>query len=118
LHVFLSTILFLAAATVGAADGKLMIGTKTKREIKPGEVNHVVHRCLTPPASELIKFPVTRDKPWSLPDKALAASYQRDINILVLRFNFAYEDVDDPTTTGRGHMDLSDDSAAFGRVLQ
>jgi len=113
LHLFLSTILFLAAATVGAADGKLMIGTKTKREIKPGEVNHVVHRCLTPPASELIKFPVTRDKPWSLPDKALAASYQRDINILVLRFNFAYEDVDDPTTTGRGHMDLSDDSAAF-----
>ncbi len=43
----------------------------------------------------------------TLPKHALAANFDTTINVLVLRFNFQYETVDDPNTTGRGVMDLS-----------
>jgi M6 family metalloprotease-like protein len=52
-------------------------------------------------------LPLQRSHPWALPDKALAADWNTTIHVLVLRFNFQYEDVDDPNTTGRGHMDFS-----------
>ncbi|MDF1545458.1 MAG: hypothetical protein P1R58_10180 [bacterium] len=102
----------LAVSTASGADGKLLIGQRKVREVKGGETK-VVHQCLTPPASERISLPLDRDKPWSLPNKALAADYTRNIHILVLRYNFQLEQTDNPNTTGLGHMDLSDDSAAF-----
>ncbi|HVP07860.1 MAG TPA: FG-GAP-like repeat-containing protein, partial [Candidatus Acidoferrum sp.] len=43
----------------------------------------------------------------SMPKHALAADFDTTINVLVLRFNFQYETVDDPNTTGRGVMNLS-----------
>ena len=105
-------ILFSAVVSITAAEGKLLEGKKTKRTIQPGK-DKVIHPCLTPPASELITLPLSRKSPWSLPDKSLAANFERTVNILVLRFNFQYETEDDESTTGRGHMDLSTDSAAF-----
>ncbi|MFQ5453121.1 MAG: hypothetical protein ACE5D6_02925, partial [Candidatus Zixiibacteriota bacterium] len=107
-----SFILSLAAMYNAAAGDKILIGEKHRREDIP-DSNYVLHRCLTPPASERILLPLERDKPWSLPKQALAANFLDTINILVLRFNFQYENTDDPNTTGRGQMNLASDSAAF-----
>ncbi|MBD3332125.1 T9SS type A sorting domain-containing protein [candidate division GN15 bacterium] len=52
-------------------------------------------------------LPLDRKHPWALPEKALAADWDTTIHILVLRYNFQYETVDNPNTTGRGHMDFS-----------
>lgn len=100
-------ILFAAAAVTVAAEDKLLIGHKERLEPVQGE-NYVRHRCLTPPASEKILLPLERDKPWSLPKTALDNGFLDTINILVLRFDFQFEDVDDPNTTGRGRMNLSE----------
>lgn len=99
-------ILAVVAVNTTAAD-KLMFGTKVPGEIKEGD-NQVKHRCLTHYNKDglLNKF-LERDKPWSLPQKALDAELDDTLHILVLRFNFQYETVDDPNTTGRGHMNLS-----------
>ncbi|MEE8576824.1 MAG: hypothetical protein V3T31_06180, partial [candidate division Zixibacteria bacterium] len=99
-------ILFVAAAVTVGAEDKLLIGHKERLETIPGE-NYVRHRCLTPAASERIVLPLERDKPWSLPKTALDNGFLDTINILVLRYNFQYEDPDDPNTTGRGHMNLT-----------
>ncbi len=76
---------------------------------------HVHHRCLTPRPDDVFKLPLEREKPWSLPRKALAADFNTTINCLVLRFNFQEEIPDDPNTTGNGLMlvDPVVDTAAY-----
>ncbi|MEW6050565.1 MAG: T9SS type A sorting domain-containing protein [Candidatus Zixiibacteriota bacterium] len=93
------------AAGVIAADG-LLPATRVPAETT-GRENRVVHQCLTPEAARRPAFDLPRKSPWSLPTQALAADFDTTIHILVLRFNFQYENTDDPNTTGRGTMDLS-----------
>ncbi len=109
--LFVILILFITSSAMTiAGEGKLLDGIKTVRPNETGD-DHIIHRCLIPKAEDRISFGLTREKPWSLPDKALADD--RTVNILVLRYNFIYETEDNPNTTGRGHMNLSADSAAF-----
>ncbi len=111
-YVFLYLILGLSLADrILAGDKLLSIEKKISiPSVIDGEVHH---RCLTPAIGKTITFPVERKNPWSLPSKALSSSYQKNINILVLRFNFKLESPDNINTTGLGHMDLSRDSADF-----
>lgn len=106
------TITCLAVPAMVIADGKLLLGKKTEhKNIDVG--GRIVHRCLTPKIPDRQLFPLSRKNPWSLPDRALAANFNRTVNILVLRFNFQLEQQDDPRTTGSGQMDLRDDTLAF-----
>jgi len=90
-----------------------------KERIETSGENKVHRPCLTPDAEYIIDLGLKRKNKWSLPEQALAANFLDTINILVLRFNFQYETVDDPNTTGRGRMILDDpfanaaDSAAY-----
>ena len=90
-----------------------------KEKVEVSGENKVRHQCLTPDAEYIIDLGLKRKNKWSLPEQALAADFQQTINILVLRFNFQYETIDDPNTTGRGRMILDDpfvnaaDSAAY-----
>jgi len=92
---------------VGAADGDgLLYGSKQQVADNPGD-NRVQHRCLTPEIPAATFIPLEREHPWSLPKQALAADFETTVRCLVLRFNFQYEDPDNPNTTGRGRMDFS-----------
>ncbi|HKK20524.1 MAG TPA: hypothetical protein VJ983_03550 [candidate division Zixibacteria bacterium] len=85
---------------------------KDQVPVTPGE-NPVLHRCLMPDAQSIIRFPLERDKPWSLPKHALAPDFNDTIHVLVLRFNFQYENPDDPNTTGRGLIDDTTSQEVF-----
>ena len=96
------------AWSVDAAD-KLLIGTKVPLPVVQGD-NPVLHRCLTSEITDLRKqlgLELPRENPWSLPTTALADGQQAIVRVLVLRFNFQYETIDDPNTTGRGVMDFT-----------
>ncbi|MCH9023839.1 MAG: hypothetical protein IH931_00765 [candidate division Zixibacteria bacterium] len=90
-----------------------------KEKVETSGENKVRQQCLTPDAEYIIDLGLKRKNKWSLPEHALAADFLDTINILVLRFNFQYETIDDPNTTGRGRMILDDpfvnaaDSAAY-----
>jgi hypothetical protein len=68
--------------------------------------NSVFHKCVLGHTSNKLFTKFNISKPWSLPQKGLADATDT-INVLVLRYNFQFEDIDDPGTTGRGVMDLS-----------
>jgi len=53
-----------------------------------------------------------RDKSYGLPKAALPQDAVDTITVLAVRVDFAFEDPDDPSTTGRGRFDLRD-TAAF-----
>ena len=95
----------LAAAAVAGSDGKILYGTKARDDAPTDNV--VRHHSLAQPRAEGIKLGVDRKDAWSLPAQALAPDFDTTINVLVLRFNFQEEEVDDPNTTGNGLMDLS-----------
>ncbi len=90
-----------------------------KERVEASGENKVRQQCLTPDAEYIIDLGLKRKNKWSLPEHALAADFLDTLNILVLRFNFQYETIDDPNTTGRGRMILDDpfvnaaDSAAY-----
>jgi M6 family metalloprotease-like protein len=109
-----------ATALVTSAFGgdKLLTGIRvTSDDPKPAQVSR---RCLASSPGDLARRlkGVSRAHPWSLPTTTLGAPGDT-LRCLVLRFNFQYESVDDPNTTGRGIMDLSNpltnptDSAAY-----
>lgn len=109
-----SIILILSLAVVSnASAGDLLIFGEKFREGEDKKENKVVHQCLKSDIQPLKNLSLEREKPWSLPKKALHAGDVDTLNVLVLRYNFQFETVNDPNTTGRGHFDLSDDSAAF-----
>ena len=97
--------IMLAAVTTAVA-GDFLPAEIKRSTPEPGD-NTVIHRCLTPQLQDGEGLPLERERPWSLPRAALAPDYDTTIHCLVLRFNFQYEDPDVPTTTGRGHFDLS-----------
>jgi len=75
----------------------------------------VVHRCLTSEiGARLGDAQANRAHPWSLAADA-GAVIPDTLHVLILRYNFALEAPDDPTTTGLGRMDLTRiiDSAAY-----
>jgi len=76
--------------------------------------NKVVHHSLAQqrPPRELL--PLERSKPGALPTMALADALDT-IHVLVMKFEFQYEEVDDPNTTGRGLMNMTHivDSVAY-----
>ncbi|MBU8934685.1 MAG: hypothetical protein KOO62_11870 [candidate division Zixibacteria bacterium] len=110
--------LLVATTNVAAGDKALPILSRQAVTTDPGD-NHVRQRCLTPEVKDPIDLGVKRDRSWSLPSQALDAMADRTIEVLVLRFDFQREDTDDPNTTGRGVIDLSnplatpEDSAAY-----
>ena len=103
---------------LNAAGGKVfpVLG---KERLPENKENKVRFPCLTPSVEDVIDLGLVRKNKWSLPEQSLAAAFLDTINILVLRFNFQYETTDNPNTTGRGQMDLSDplsnptDSASY-----
>ncbi|MFH1687611.1 MAG: hypothetical protein ABIE70_08845 [bacterium] len=72
-----------------------------------GEVpdNRVRQHSLAQPRAKRDLLKLERSKPWSLPSQALADFYDT-IQIAVFRFDFQYEETDDPNTTGRGTMNM------------
>ncbi len=100
------------APTADSHEYKALRGTRRAAEDAVSK-NYVRQQGLTPSLEDVIRLPLERDKPWSLPRKALAAEFDTTLHILVLRFNFQYEETDDPNTTGRGVMDFSTDTLAF-----
>lgn len=90
----------------GEADSeKIIYGIRKNAQQIQGD-NSVFHKCVIGNKSNkfLSKFNLT--KPWLLQGKNLAGTPDT-INVLILRYNFQFEDVDDQNTTGRGTMDLS-----------
>lgn len=100
-------LLFIPPVSYPDAGGKLLPIKGKERQVQNDE-NKVRYPCLTPQTQDVIDFGLSRKYPWSLPDHALSAQFLDTINILVMRFNFQFETTDDPRTTGRGQIDLSD----------
>ncbi|UCD63678.1 MAG: hypothetical protein JSW34_13185 [Candidatus Zixiibacteriota bacterium] len=105
-------VLLLATATAALAADRVIIGGRQPRETGTDD-NRVIRRCLTPHFFDGNLLSLEREKPWSLPKAALSANFADTISILVLRYNFQYEQDDDPNTTGRGLMDDSTDVETF-----
>ncbi|HEX2898060.1 MAG TPA: hypothetical protein VHP63_08440, partial [candidate division Zixibacteria bacterium] len=101
-----------------AAGGKLLPVVGRESISLTGD-NKVRFPCLTPSAEDVIDLGLTRKNKWSLPNQVLSAAFLDTINILVLRFNFQNESTDNPNTTGRGRMAVTNplatpgDSAAY-----
>lgn len=118
-HLIIPVTALIVALTVSAVAGdRVLVG---KRVVTPPAADQRVHyRCLTCEAGLPVNEPMSGRRPdharWSLPGSLAADT---TIRCLVLRFNFQYETVDDPNTTGRGQMNVSDplanpsDSAAY-----
>jgi M6 family metalloprotease-like protein len=95
------------AVPTGAAD-RVVTGTRVVVEQEGDNVVH--HRCLSSllglPANEPLNAASARTSRFALPVSALAPQFDTTISCLVLRFNFQYEETDDPNTTGRGRMNI------------
>ena len=87
------------------AKGNLYSGERVTSATSDKE-NKVVYPCLTPKTGGLLNKYLQRDKSWSLPKQALADDFLDTIHVLVLRYNFQEEVIDDPNTTGNGRMNL------------
>ncbi len=99
-------LLILSVAGESAAGDKLLIGKRVPVPPPKGD-NRIRERCLRPQVPDKLAHQLRRARPWSLPEAALAPNQTDTLNILVLRFNFQFETVDDPNTTGRGIMNVS-----------
>ncbi|MGH8015826.1 MAG: hypothetical protein ACREBV_06510, partial [Candidatus Zixiibacteriota bacterium] len=91
---------------VKAAGGKVfpVLG---KERLPENKDNKVRFPCLTPSVEDVIDLGLNRASRWSLPKQALSAAFLDTIKILVLRYNFQFETVDNRNSTGRGQLDLS-----------
>ncbi|HWR83878.1 MAG TPA: hypothetical protein VN285_11305, partial [Candidatus Deferrimicrobium sp.] len=95
------------AASLSAAEGIVLHGTKIRSDEIPGD-NRVVQRGLTPDRWQPQEPDLARKSSWSLPARALSEGAQVSKRVLVLRFNFRPDSPDDSSrTTGNGRMDLS-----------
>lgn len=102
----LTLVIGLVVAMSAEAEDKVWVGRRSVTPPTEGQ-NDVVHRCLTPSIGDVNSSTSTRKAQWSLPEQALSTSFDTIIRVLVLRFDFQYEEQDDPNSTGRGRMDLS-----------
>lgn len=99
-------IVLVAVAMTAASDRLLEVTAKVQSDQTPS--GQVIQKGFT----SSVNLPSGDDrnpsKPWQLPARALDANATETVHILVLRYNFQYEAVDDPNTTGRGWMNLGD----------
>ncbi|HVP06492.1 MAG TPA: hypothetical protein VMS71_01520, partial [Candidatus Acidoferrum sp.] len=96
----------MATASPAVAGDRLLTGQISRTSDTTH--NNIVHqRGLVPMTQARPVWNLPRPKAWSLPTTAIAPNVDTVIHVLVLRFNFQYETVDDSNTTGRGVMDLS-----------
>ncbi|MEA3296283.1 MAG: T9SS type A sorting domain-containing protein [candidate division Zixibacteria bacterium] len=98
--------IMLSSNSSADTTGKIWYGEKRRDPDKCAEAI-VQHHSLAQPRNTNTASPLDRKHPWSLPDHALDDDFDTTINILVLRFDFQYEEVDDPNTTGRGVINLN-----------
>ena len=107
LLIFCLAALLTSTANVQSAEnGRLLTGQKVVDTVSPGP-NPVRHRCLTPDGNPDKLGGLQRASKYSLPTQALPSDFDSTLHVLVLRFNFQYEETDDPNTTGRGRFDMS-----------
>ncbi len=113
-----SAVILLASHAPAQAGGRILYGEK-QRHTEQLTDNKVQHHSLAQRLSRAMTPAVHRKAPWSLPMKALDPASDTTVRVLVLRFDFQYEETDDPNTTGRGVMNLGNplndpvDSAAY-----
>ena len=93
-----------ALAVPGVSADKLFKGDRVT-DTTEAAPNYVRHRCLTPDGNPNRLGDAIAKRREQL--GAQGAEFDTTIHCLVLRYNFQYEDTDDPNTTGRGVMDLS-----------
>lgn len=109
--IFLIVLLF--ADRVSAQDGKILTPVDRERiqsETGSPEVHYggfYSSRC------DRNLLGLEREKPWMLPKASTIQQYEDTIKILAMRFDFQYEIPDDPSTTGRGQMDMRDTLTYF-----
>lgn len=121
LTLFVLALSIIASMSISAGAGDRLL--PMNRVIDPGPshpddtiVNRVHHTCLPSrrPARDILGL--DREKSWSLPTKALD-DFADTLHCLVMRFDFQFEETDDPNTTGFGVMNVGrigpGDSAAY-----
>ncbi|MDD4050461.1 MAG: T9SS type A sorting domain-containing protein [candidate division Zixibacteria bacterium] len=97
--------LALSVLTAAEPEGK-MLTIKERRIITdaPGATSSA-EGFFSPRAKERL-LQLDRTTPFALPKNAIPSGTVDTITIVALRVDFAYEDPDDPLTTGRGTFDL------------
>ncbi|MDZ4722984.1 MAG: FG-GAP-like repeat-containing protein [candidate division Zixibacteria bacterium] len=107
-------LILLAASFTVAASDRLLVGEKQRDSSQTNGENIVRHKCLTPQLQQSPNDGQSRVHPWSLP-ASTSRSAPDTVHCLVLRYNFQFEAVDNPNTTGRGRMNLAQiiDTAAY-----
>jgi M6 family metalloprotease-like protein len=96
------------AAPSTAIEGKIMTPLKIERGAYKNNLK-IARAGFHSSASKRNILKIERDKPWSLPKATAAAAGGVDtLRILAMRFDFRYENPDDPNTTGRGRFDMRD----------
>ncbi len=100
---------------VGANDGKILRPLSTEKKQIEDKNQPVVQGGFHSMSSPRNILKLERDKPWSLPKLAStgAVLHADTLRILALRFDFRYENPDDPNTTGRGRFDMRDTLTFF-----
>jgi len=112
--LFLLAIIILAAVGSRAAEGKVLVpkGTFKAEFDKNNPRVHYSGWHSLPSTRNLLNL--QRTKPWGLPKVSAAEADGVDtLKLLGLRFDFQYEDPDDPNTTGRGKFDFRRDSVFY-----
>ncbi len=119
-------VIFLCLLTVSAfaGEGRLLPMSKVTGESRVGAEQAPDNRVEQNAGARMVPrnrstrniLGLERDKPWSMPQLALA-DFADTIHCLVLRYDFQYETLDNPNTTGRGAMNMAtigaNDSAAY-----
>lgn len=99
--------------TVTASDGKILRPLLIERQVIEDRNQPIVQSGFHSRASSRNILKLERDKPWSLPKATASASRVDTLRILAMRFDFRYENPDDPNTTGRGRFDMRDTLTFF-----
>jgi M6 family metalloprotease-like protein len=101
MSAFAALVVVCAVTTVTATIYPLRKAVDTATQ-SPSAIS--VPTCLTSELPSESPLKLNRRGKYSLPDKALSLADPDTIHCLVLRYNFQYETVDNPNTTGRGQM--------------
>jgi len=106
LNLILSLVFSILLAWPAMAHDAWLMKMKRVRDDSRKSNNLVQQHSLLQQRSHREILGLDRDKPWSLPTKSLADAIDT-IKACVMRFDFVYEEIDDPNTTGRGRMNLA-----------
>ncbi|MCP4634814.1 MAG: hypothetical protein GY855_17945 [candidate division Zixibacteria bacterium] len=105
----LITILLLVFQLTAVAGDKVLTPVSVDRQLTTGDSPKVFYHGFTSNRCDRNILNLKRDKPWGLPKLSTTMADPADtIRVLVMRFDFQYENPDDTNTTGRGRFDLRD----------